>query len=257
MSKVFVSVEKVLDVLTLFDFETPEISAHEISERLNLPLSSVYKYLEVLLKKGFLAKSPNSKKFILGLSIFQMLNVCIVGMKLTEIALPKMEFLRDKTEETVLLTVAKGWEAIVLEILVSHKLIKISLDRGETKPLYAGADGKVVLAFQEPSFYDNFCQNISFRKYTKHTPIDCAQLREQLTSIRQRGVAFSDSELDVGAVAASAPIFDHKKKLAAALTIAGPKERASEKDIALWGKLVVDKANMISHELGFRGKRPC
>jgi DNA-binding IclR family transcriptional regulator len=255
MSKTFVSVEKVLDILLAFDVENAEISAQEISERLSLPLSSVYKYLEVLLKKGFLAKAPDSKRYILGLSVFSMLNVCIVGKNLTEIAFPRMNQLRELTDETVFLTVLNGWEGMCIEKAESRRMIKIGMSRGGRKPLYAGADGKVVLAYQDSNFVDSFFEEVPMEQYTKFTVTDPVQLRAQFEEIRCQGFCYTDSELDEGAVALAAPIFDHKKKLVGSLAVAGPKERMTEQHVAEWQPVIMQMALDISRDLGFRGRK--
>lgn len=256
MSKGLGSVEKALDILCLFDFDNPKLSAQEISDRLDIPLSSVYKYLDVLLRKGFITKNDNSKQFILGLSIFHLLNVCIVGKKLIDVALPEMEFLWKETGETILLSVAHGQEVMCLERILSNKLIKLSLERGEIKPMYAGADGKVVLAYQNQSFIEKFCNSVKIKKYTKNTPKNHSQLLEQLQQILRQGYSITDSEVDEGAIAVAAPIFNHKKKLIAAITIAGLKERTPFNVISRWSELIVEKAISISSELGFSGKIP-
>lgn len=255
MSKTFVSVEKVLDILLAFDVENAEISAQEISERLSLPLSSVYKYLEVLLKKGFLAKAPDSKKYILGLSVFSMLNVCIVGKNLTEIALPRMNQLRELTDETVFLTVLNGWEGMCIEKAESRRMIKIGMSRGGRKPLYAGADGKVVLAYQDDAFIESFFEEVPLEQYTEFTVTDADQLRTQLEQIREQGFSYTDSELDEGAVALASPVFDHKKKLVGSLAVAGPKERMADQQVAKWQSVIQQMALDISRDLGFRGRK--
>lgn len=255
MSKTFVSVEKVLDILLAFNEDHRELSAQELSDRLTLPLSSVYKYLEVLLKKGFLAKAPDSKKYILGLSVFSMLNVCIVGKSLTEVALPGMERLRDLTDETVFLTVLNGWEGMCIEKVESKRLIKIGMIRGGRKPLHAGADGKIVLAYQGGAFIDSFLKEVSLERYTEHTVTDKAVLRDQLDRIREQGFSYTDSELDDGAVALATPIFDHKKKLAGSLAVAGPKGRMQEDQAEEWVEVMKQVSLEISRELGFRGRK--
>jgi len=53
MEKTFSSLEKAIDILTYFYSENQEFSAQEISGRLSIPLSTTYKYLDVLLKNGF------------------------------------------------------------------------------------------------------------------------------------------------------------------------------------------------------------
>lgn len=255
MSKTFVSVEKVLDILLAFDDDNTELSAQDLSDRLGLPLSSVYKYLEVLLKKGFLAKAPDSKKYILGLSVFSMLNVCIVGKSLMDIALPKMEQLRDLTDETVFLTVLNGWEGMCIEKVESKRLIKIGMTRGGRKPLYAGADGKVVLAYQDAAFIESFLEEVPLERHTESTVTDKETLKAQLDEIREQGVSYTDSELDDGAVALATPIFDHKKKLAGSLAVAGPKGRMSDEQVAEWSEVMKQISLDISRGLGFRGRK--
>lgn len=61
MSQAFVSLEKALDILCVFEPDVPERTAQDISLLMGFPLSSTYKYLEVLLRKGFLAKTLNRR----------------------------------------------------------------------------------------------------------------------------------------------------------------------------------------------------
>ena len=72
MEKAFTSLEKAIDILNNFYTANQAFSAQEISSQLSIPLSTTYKYLDVLLKKGFLSKDPDTKKFFLGLTIFKM-----------------------------------------------------------------------------------------------------------------------------------------------------------------------------------------
>ncbi|MFH1122812.1 MAG: helix-turn-helix domain-containing protein, partial [Pseudomonadota bacterium] len=72
MSKPIFSLQKGLDILCCFDDDHEVLSALEISERLNIPLSTTYRYLTVLVEKGFLAKDSDSNKYTLGYVIFQI-----------------------------------------------------------------------------------------------------------------------------------------------------------------------------------------
>ena len=68
------SIEKVLDILCSFDSNHQELSVLEFSEHLNIPLSTTYKYLNILIKKGFLAKDTTTKKYSIGLTLFKIGN---------------------------------------------------------------------------------------------------------------------------------------------------------------------------------------
>ena len=90
------------------------------------------------------------------------------------------------------------------------------------------------------------------KKLEKHTPYtitDREILKKHLQEVRKAGYARSDQEVDIGARAISAPIFDRRKKLAGGLCIAGPVHRLSDERIKTLKKKVIDCAKAISAEL--------
>ena len=60
MDKTFSSLEKAIDILNYFYSENRALSAQEMSSQLSIPRSTTYKYLDVLLKRGFLSKNPDT-----------------------------------------------------------------------------------------------------------------------------------------------------------------------------------------------------
>jgi len=66
VSKPIYSLQKGLDIVCCFDHDHEVLSALEISERLKIPLSTTYRYLTVLVEKGFLARDFDSSKCTLG-----------------------------------------------------------------------------------------------------------------------------------------------------------------------------------------------
>lgn len=89
-------------------------------------------------------------------------------------------------------------------------------------------------------------------KYTQHTIIDPVELKKELREVREKGFAFSDQEVDAGARAVSAPVFDHRGLLVAGLTAAGPRERITGEKIQILINLVTAIARKASLELGCR-----
>ncbi len=253
-NKTFASIEKVLDILNLFDLEQRELLAIEISDKLNLPLSSTYKYLEVLIKKEFLVRRAGSKKIGLGIKIFRLGNVLAQDFSLVDIALPHLKFLSDEFRETAMLTAIEGQEAIYLEKIEPQRLIKLSPDRGRKLPLHAGASSRVLLAFKENSFIESYIKNNVLKRLSEKTITSSKKLKSELKRIRQLGYCVSESEVDSDAKAIAAPIFDKKKNIVAALTIAGPSERINKPELSKLINLVKAKAREISNDLGYRNK---
>ncbi|MDZ8171184.1 IclR family transcriptional regulator [Microbacterium xanthum] len=78
---------------------------------------------------------------------------------------------------------------------------------------------------------------------------DLESLREAVASIREKGYALSDEELERGVVAASAPVRDYTGRVVAALNVSGPKSRIGSRLAAL-GPFVARHAEELSTKLG-------
>jgi DNA-binding IclR family transcriptional regulator len=245
------SLQKGLDVLSSFDFDHKALSAHAISERLSIPLSTTYRYLTTLERKGFLVRTPEKKNFKLGFMLFKLGNVVSSEMKLADIVLPYMRSLSSASGETALLTVINGWTAMCIERVETNRAIKLSLERGLSLPLHAGASSKILLAHQKDSFINSMSRNVPLTRFTKNTITDPVLLKKELRKIRRQGFALSDQEADPGARAIGAPVFDHRGELVAGLSIAGPRERINKKNLSKLIGLVIDAAKRASFELGY------
>jgi DNA-binding IclR family transcriptional regulator len=243
------SLQKGLDILCCFTFDDDALSAHTISKRLNIPLSTTYRYLETLEESGFLTKANDSNNYTLGCMGFQLGNIVAIQLRLVNTALPHMKSLASLSGETVFLVIISGWKTLVLETVETHRRIKLTVDPGSTQRLHAGAASKILLAYQKESFIDSLFQKVVLTKYTENTPTDPMVIREELRTIREQGFAFSCQEVDLGACGIAAPIFDGRGKVMAGIVAAGPKERFSEESKPRLIQMVKDTAKRISHDL--------
>jgi len=90
------------------------------------------------------------------------------------------------------------------------------------------------------------------KRYIPNTITDAAQLKVHLREICKRGYAFSDQEVDRDVRAVAAPILNEKDELIAGLSVAGPVYRINKKQISSCAKLVMQYAQKISLNLGYR-----
>lgn len=250
-TKSVTSLEKGLDILSLFDSADEALSAQTISERLRIPLSTTYRYIQTLEKKGCLIKKPDTNKYNLGLMLLQLGNIVATQIKMVGITMPHMKTLASISGETVMLNVIRGWESVCIEKIDTPKLMKVSLELGSSLPLHAGGSSKILLAYQEDSFLDSMLQNTLLTKFTDNTITDPIILRQELRAIREQGFAFSDGEVDPGARAISAPLFDHKGRVIACITVAGPRERIDNRIKNILIQMVKDTAMRASHDLAY------
>jgi DNA-binding IclR family transcriptional regulator len=247
------SLKKGLDILGCFCFDDKSLSVQEISARLKIPLSTTYRYVETLEERGFLTRKANGKAYKLGYMVFQIGKIGFLQMRLIDSALPQMKSLASLSGETVLLMMVSGFKALCIESIESDRLIRLSLKRGASLPLHAGAPSKLLLAYQNESFIEFFLENASLIRYTPKTITDPETLRRELLQIREQGFAFSSQEVDPGDCAISAPIPDENENLIAGLALAGPLERiaGNKERMTIWVKEV---ALRIANDINYQDK---
>lgn len=235
MAKSFGSIEKALDILFLFSAQNNEFSINELSEKLGMPLSSTYRYVDTFIKKDILSKNPSTKKISLGLAVLKL--GILAGEKISLISLtqPFMVKLAEQSQETVILTVVHGLEAMCVNTIESSKLVRLSIKPGATIPLHAGSTSKILLAYQNDSIIEKAINVAGLKKLNANTITDSETLKKELQLIRDQGFARSESEVDSNAASIAAPIFDGTNKIIAGLTLAGPTERMRTYDP---GKLI-------------------
>jgi DNA-binding IclR family transcriptional regulator len=136
-----------------------------------------------------------------------------------------MVALAEATRETVILTVARGHESVCVDSIESPQPVRLSFEKGRVQPIYAGASAKILLAFSDPAFQEEVISECHGLAYSDGQTIDCDDLLEEMSRVREQGTIVTASEVDEGAVAVAAPILDEKGRLVAGLSIAGPENR--------------------------------
>jgi len=225
------------------------LSMEEIASSLRMPRSTAYKYIGVMREQGLLGWDEHTGKYKLGLKFLEYGALVESQLDLKKIALPYMKELVEKTKESVILSVLTNGEAYCLETIGKESGIVYAMQRGAHLPLYSSASAKILLAFRPEKEIEAFLKRIKLFRFTSHTITDPEELRKNLREIREKGYAWSDQEVDIGARGVSAPIRSHTKEVIAGLCIVGPMQRLSNQRIKDLSKIVIKYANKISEEL--------
>lgn len=241
------TLERGLDCLFALASSNDPLSVAEIATILNLPESTIYRLLRPLERRGLIERTDQGKR-VIGLRVLELCKSLrsSYGHHIGEIARPIMQELAKFTQETVILTVVTGFEAICIESIDSLQPIRLSFEKGRVQPIYAGASAKILLAHAEKKFQEEVFSRCEGLRYTHGEPIDCDKLRHQMDQIREDCFAVTTEEVDLGATAVAAPILDKNNELVAGLSVAGPKDRFGQDRLPELIELVVASAQRIS-----------
>ncbi len=231
--KKIAALQKGLEILSCFNNEDNELTARKLADRVGLPHSTIYRYLETLVDAGFLMRNSKDKHYRVGFMLAQLGDVAGSPTDFVEGVVFYMEQLLEALDETILFTVRRGFHGVCLVKKESRQLIKLSLEVGTSLPLYAGAASKVLLAFQEPDFIEQYLEEARMEPLTPYTPVFREAIEAQLETIRRQGYYIADQEVNLGVTAIAAPVFKNDMSVVGSLTVAGPKERINAKTISV------------------------
>ncbi|MCR8632642.1 IclR family transcriptional regulator [Paenibacillus radicis (ex Xue et al. 2023)] len=242
------TVDRLLQLLECFTLETPEWGVTELSHRLDLYKSVVHRMLSTLEGRGYVTQNSTTKKYTLGIKIFELGMVVSNQMDLRKIAKPLMDELSQNVNETVMLLVPDGLEGICLEKVESTHSIKSTSPLGRRVPLYAGATSKMLMAYLPEDKIEKIIQD-GLQKMTEKTITDPEKLREQLRTIRGEGHCITVGEYTQGSMGIAAPITNYDGDIIASLSVTGPEFRMFEQSESILLQCKYTAA-MISQRLG-------
>jgi DNA-binding IclR family transcriptional regulator len=121
---------------------------------------------------------------------------------------------------------------------------------GSRAPAHCTSVGKALLAYQPAETVNAVIEN-GLKRFTPNTITDAELLRQELATIRARGYAIDDEEIEEGLRCVAAPIRDHTGQVISAISVAAPVQRMSKKNVQTTIPSVVAAANAISRRLGY------
>jgi DNA-binding IclR family transcriptional regulator len=164
--------------------------------------------------------------------------------ELIALSAPRLEALSEATGETINLAVMVGHEVEQIAQVASTFLMGNVNWVGMRLPLHCTALGKVFLAEGAP------LPEGRLERRTPETISSRMRLEAELATVRERGWAVADSELEPGLVAVAAPVRGPDGNVVAALSISGPSVRIGRDQQEAFGLLLASEAHALSAQLG-------
>lgn len=211
------AVRKALLVLEAFDGPRKTMGVTELSKQLSMPKPTIHRLLTDLVDAGFVDKLPWGR-YQVGMRLFELGTLARGAATLRSLALPHLHELYRYTGYTVYLTVADQGHAVQIERLPAPNRPQVQARWGARWSLHCSSGGKVLLAFGAADVEGYVGDIIPLTKYSIR---DEARLRAELDMVRSQGYALSQQESLLGVYGVAVPVYDSKKRVAAAVGIAG------------------------------------
>jgi DNA-binding IclR family transcriptional regulator len=217
--------------------EERELGTNEIARRTGMTPSTVSRQLGTLASSGLVERVPATGRYRLGIRIVHLANALLA----------RLEELVRATGETATLSVPGEEDAITIDfVLGAHQIQPVSR-LGRPSLAHATSAGKVMLAFSGRTLPSG-----PLRAYTPRTIIDPKMLAREIERVRERGYAQAIEEREPGLSAIAAPVRSSRGELEAIVALQGPSSRFDAAAIEAARPLLLERADVISRELGWR-----
>ncbi|WP_397532305.1 IclR family transcriptional regulator [Roseateles sp.] len=241
--------ERAFALLDVLASHQDPVSLKEISETTGLHPSTAHRILNDL-TIGRYVDRPEAGSYRLGMRLLELGNLVKARLDVRDAALGPMRELHKFTHQPVNLSVRQGDEIVYIERTYSERSgMQVVRAVGGRAPLHLTSVGKLFLAADDPQRVRAYATRSGLAGHTRNSITELIALEREMSTVRQRGVARDDEELELGVRCMAAGIFDDQGKLIAGLSISAPADRLEES----WVARLKDTASQISAALGYRG----
>lgn len=244
------SILRAIELLEVLNGTEESYSIAQLSEKLNLPPSTIHRILQTLCHAKYVVQDEKSHDYQLGPALIPLGLGASKRLHLRNIAYSVIKKIAAETEEDSFLIVPIGNKGVVLDRVDGPSTLKIVEEFGYEMYLHSGAVRKALLAFQSQEFIDNYIEEVlpspkCFPKISKE------ELLESLRKTREEGVALSSGDYLKGTIGIGAPVFDASGKAVASVGIVVPTVKVDDEKFENLKNIIKKRAKELSNSLGY------
>ena len=211
------SPRRVIEIVETICRNPQTATASNLASSLDIPLPTVYRFLDTLSEEKFIATDPSGN--------------LIPGDRMRSIVLNSLQYepritqrrailkrLSSQLDETVSLSIPHGEKLVYFDRLESHWPFQINLKIGDPLPLHCCASGKLYLSSFEPDEAIRVFRNVRGEKRARNTIASVKEFTVELSRIGRQGYALDNEEWFDGMIGASVPIRNRRGALCACLS---------------------------------------
>jgi len=243
--------ERGLKILAEFSPREPVLGAPELSKRLKIPRTTVFRLLQTLESLGFLERADKDRNYRLGVAVLRLGFEYLSSLELTDLGLPIIEALRTSTGLTSHILIRDGRDVVFVAKAQSQEPIfsSVKVNVGTRLPAHATTHGHVLMGDLSLDELRALYPEPVLERYTRLTPETVEALYEMVRADAERGYAISQSSFERGISVVTAPVRNDTGRIVAVITTTIPRP---EIDATLLDTGLVDKVRHAATELSSR-----
>ncbi|WP_266158149.1 IclR family transcriptional regulator [Dyella silvatica] len=220
------ALDKGLDILELLAAAAAPLSVAEVSEGIGRSRSEIFRMLQVLEERDYIARGEGDSGYSLTSRLFRLSMEQPPVKSTVEAAMPVMHRLADAVEQSCHLVVPSREQIVVIARVDPPSEIGLVVRVGHRRPMSQATSGHVLLAFQSDDIRASWLDIIA----SHDADFDRKKLLKLVSQVHARGYASAPSQVVDGVTDLSAPVLQHGHAVCA-LTIPFIERRASSSTV--------------------------
>lgn len=194
---------RTLDIFEAFASAKEPLSLTELARHLQSPIRSCHGLIRTLTARGYLYFLENRRRYYPTRRLLELGNALAAHDPLIERLLGRLEDLRTRTGETIIVGKRQDDAILYLLVLEGRRTIRYAASIGDRKPLHSSALGKAFLGEEDDSSLKRTLESMQRNQVTDNTITDVDRLFANIATSRKRGFFVTNGEnvADVTAVA--------------------------------------------------------
>jgi DNA-binding IclR family transcriptional regulator len=240
-------------IMKLLGTSTEGFKAADIARELGIPVTTTLRIMATLQLENFVRKVEG--RFELGPVLIQLGNASLAGTEIRTAALPVLEKLTQRTDETSHLAIPCDDRSLIVAVQDSPHPLRAASRPGFLADLHCSSTGKTFLAFLHASrLTELYAASKKPAKRTPRTLTSLAELKKEIDQTRKRGYGLDDEEFAPGVRCLAAPVYDSAGAVVAAIGITASTVRFTRERIPEVAAHVTAAAGELSRHIGHSGR---
>jgi DNA-binding IclR family transcriptional regulator len=196
----------------------------DLAQNAAMPAAKAHRYLVSFMRMGLVEQDANTGRYDLGEFSLELGLASLARIDAVRLATPILDELSERVGETVALAMWGNHGATCVRWIEAGGPVTVTLRAGVVLPLTSSATGLAFAAFyRSPYMTKQIDAELRTAAKDTRTAVGVLTRRfdQQLDEIRRRGIARASGSLTPGINGFSAPVFDHRGRMTAAITSLG------------------------------------
>ncbi|WP_019816399.1 IclR family transcriptional regulator domain-containing protein [Saccharomonospora saliphila] len=223
------SLERGLAVIKAFHAGSPELTLSDVAKATGLTRAAARRFLLTLADLGYVR--TDGKYFTLTARVLELGYAFLSSLSLPQVVQPHLERLSAEVHESSSVSVLDGTDIVYVARVSVSRIMAVSINVGTRFPAHATSMGHVLLAGLPPAKLAEYLSSATFDPLTPRTITSPVALRDELDTVRERGWALVDQELEEGLRSVAVPLHDKDGAVVAAVNLSTHASRTTAESV--------------------------